>query len=142
MLRSHAARWSIKKLDTSAAIATTARFLFCWTVVMSLFGSIQLANNALLAMQLGIQVTGNNIANANTPGYIRQNVVLTPAATQRKGDLLLGLGVQVSAIIQQTDKFLDERLRAAVSDLANGETQEQAFTQLETILGELGDTDL
>ena len=89
---------------------------------MSLFSSIQLANNALLAAQLGIQVTGNNIANANTPGYIRQSVVLTPAPTQRYGDLLLGMGVDVSAVIQRTDKFLEERHRAAVSDLANGDS--------------------
>ena len=109
---------------------------------MSLFSSIQLANNALMAAQLGVQVTGNNIANATTPGYIRQNVVLTPAATQRKGDLLLGLGVDVTAVIQQTDKFLEERLRGAVSDLSNGETQEGAYTQLETLLGELSETDL
>jgi flagellar hook-associated protein 1 len=109
---------------------------------MSLFSSIQLANNTLLAMQLGIQVTGNNIANANTPGYIRSSVVLTPAPTQRKGDLLLGLGVDVQAVIQHTDKFLEERLRGAVSDLANGDTQANVFTQLETLLGELSDTDL
>lgn len=109
---------------------------------MSLFSSIQLANNALMATQLGIQVTGNNIANANTPGYIRQNIVLSPAPTQRQGDLLLGLGVDVTAVIQQTDKFLEERLRGAVSDLQNGEAQEQTYTQLETILGELSDTDL
>lgn len=109
---------------------------------MSLFSSIQLANNALLATQLGIQVTGNNIANANTPGYIRQSVVLTPAPTQRQGDLLLGMGVDVTAVIQRTDKFLEERHRAAMSDLANGEAQEGTYTQLETILGELSDTDL
>src|SRR5690606_6745710 len=100
------------------------------------------ANNALMAAQLGVQVTGNNIANATTPGYIRQSVVLTPAATQRKGDLLLGLGVDVTAVIQQTDKFLEERLRGAVSDLTNGETQEGVYTQLETLLGELSETDL
>jgi flagellar hook-associated protein 1 FlgK len=101
-----------------------------------------MAGNALQAAQLGVQVTGNNIANANTPGYIRQNLVLTPAPTQKIGDLLLGLGVDVQAVIQQTDKFLDERLRSAQSDLSNGETQENTYAQLETILGELSDTDL
>ncbi len=59
---------------------------------MSLFGSIQLANNALQANQIGLQVTGQNIANANTPGYSREEVILTPAPTQRQGSLLLGLG--------------------------------------------------
>ncbi|HTN75743.1 MAG TPA: flagellar hook-associated protein FlgK [Pirellulaceae bacterium] len=109
---------------------------------MSLFSSIQTASNTLQAMQLGIQVAGNNIANANTPGYMRQSIVLQPASTQKKGNLLLGLGVDVSAVIQQSDKFLEERLRGAISDLSNGETQEGTYAQLETILGELSDTDL
>ncbi len=138
ILRWRAAHLSIKKLE----------FWHCqqrWqalAILMSLFGSIQLAGNALQAAQLGIQVTGNNIANASTPGYIRQSVILTPAATQRQGDLLLGLGVDVSAVIQQTDKFLEERLRGAISDLSNGQTQAGTYTQLETIVGELSDTDL
>ena len=109
---------------------------------MSLFSSIQLANNALIASQVGLQVTGNNIANANTPGYIREEVVLAPAPTQRKGDLLLGLGVEVLAITQKVDKFLQERLRGAESDLSNGETQENTYLQLEALIGELSDTDL
>ena len=37
---------------------------------MSLFGTIQLASNALNVASLGLQVTGNNIANASTPDYI------------------------------------------------------------------------
>lgn len=109
---------------------------------MSLFTSLQIANNALRASQIGIQVAGNNIANANTPGYIRQEVNLTPAPTQQVGGLLLGLGVEVQSIVQKTDDFLEERLRGAISDLANGETQEQTYLQLEALIGELGDTDL
>ena len=109
---------------------------------MSLFTTLQIANNALRASQIGIQVAGNNIANANTPGYIRQEVILTPAPTQQVGGLLLGLGVQVQSIVQKIDLFLEERLRGAISDLANGEAQEQTYLQLEALIGELGDTDL
>ncbi|MEX2175122.1 MAG: flagellar hook-associated protein FlgK [Pirellulaceae bacterium] len=109
---------------------------------MTLFSTIQLSNNALIAAQLGLQVTGNNIANANTPGYIRQRLVLAPAPTQRYGNLLLGLGVDVQAVVQVTDRFLAERLRAAESDLANGEMQENTYVQLESLVGELSDTDL
>ena len=109
---------------------------------MSLFSSIQLASNALNAAQIGLQVTGNNIANASTPGYIREEVVLNPAPTQRVGSLLLGLGVDVTAIIQQVDRFLEERLRGANSDLLNGETQENTYLQLEALVGELSETDL
>jgi flagellar hook-associated protein 1 len=109
---------------------------------MSLFSSLQVANNSLIANQIGVQVTGNNIANANTPGYLRQEVHLTPAPTQRFGGLLLGLGVEVSAIIQKTDAFLEERLRGATADLAFGETQEQTYSRLEAAIGELSETDL
>ena len=109
---------------------------------MSLLGSLQIANNSLFASQVGLQVTGNNISNANTPGYIRQRAVFTPAPTQLIGELPLGLGVRVEGIIQQADKFLADRLRGAISDLASGEAQEDAFIQLEALIGELSDTDL
>ncbi|NQU26500.1 MAG: flagellar hook-associated protein FlgK [Candidatus Nealsonbacteria bacterium] len=109
---------------------------------MSLFSSIGLANNTLQANQIALQVIGQNIANANTPGYIREEVVLTPAATQKKGNLLLGLGVRVEAIIQKIDLFLEERLRGAVSDRVSAETLENTYMQLEGVIGELSDTDL
>jgi flagellar hook-associated protein 1 FlgK len=109
---------------------------------MSLFGSIQLANNALRANQIGLQVTGQNIANANTPGYIREEAVFAPAPTQRIGHLLLGLGVEVSAVIQKVDRFLEERLRGANSERSAGEVEEQTYLELESLYGELGETDL
>ena len=109
---------------------------------MSLFGSIQLAGNALRATTIGIHTVGQNIANANTPGYLREEVVFEPAPTQRVGDLLLGLGVDVTGIVQKVDRFLEGRVRSAISDRAASETQGQAFLELEQILGELNDTDL
>ncbi|MDA7977232.1 MAG: flagellar hook-associated protein FlgK [Pirellulales bacterium] len=109
---------------------------------MSLLSSIQLANNALRANQIGLQVVGQNISNAATPGYIREEVVFKPGPTQRQGKLLLGLGVEVDAVIQKVDKFLLTRLRDATSDLNGAETREQAYLELETLLGELTDTDI
>ena len=72
---------------------------------MSLFGSIQLGANTLRAMQIGLQVTGNNIANANTPGFVRQEVIYSPAPVQKIGNLVLGLGVQVDAIVDKAMGF-------------------------------------
>ena len=109
---------------------------------MSLFGTIQNAGNALNAAQIGLQVTGNNIANANTPGYIREQVILVPSPTQRYGNLLLGTGVQVKSIVQQIDKFLEEQSRAANSDVVSGEIQDTTYTQLEGLVGELSSNDL
>ena len=44
--------------------------------------------------------------------------------------------------MQVIDRFLEERLRAATSDVASGETQENVYAQLEGLIGELSDTDL
>jgi len=109
---------------------------------MSLFSAIRMASNTLRADQIAMQVVGQNIANANTPGYIREEIVLSPAPTQRLGNLLLGLGVRVEAVVQKIDKFLEERLRGAVSEKASSEAQENTFTQLEQLIGELTDIDV
>ena len=109
---------------------------------MSLFSSIQLANNALRATQVGLQVVGQNIANVNTPGYIREEVILSPAPTQQVGSLLLGLGVEVEGIVQKIDHFLSGRIRNAESDRARAEVQEETYLQLESLIGELSNTDL
>jgi len=109
---------------------------------MSLFGSLQIAGNALQATQIGLQVVGNNIANANTPGYVRERTIFTPAPVQNIGNLSLGMGVQVSAIIQSVDKFVVSRLRDASSDRAGAEVQEKVYRDLQAIIGELTDTDI
>jgi len=99
---------------------------------MSLFSSIRLAANALQADQIALQVVGQNIANASTPGYIREEVVLSPTICQRVGGLLLGMGVQVDAVIQKIDIFLEERLRGAVSERSSAETAEPVYGELES----------
>ena len=109
---------------------------------VSLSSALQLGANALLAQQVGLQVVGNNIANASNPTFIRLEVQFSPAPAHLDGDLLVGLGVQVEAVKQKIDKFLETRLRAAIGELANSEAQERAFAQLESIVVELTDTDL
>jgi flagellar hook-associated protein 1 FlgK len=110
---------------------------------MSLFGSIQMGGNTLKAMQIGLQVVGNNIANANTPGYVRQEVVYVPAPVQRLGPLILGTGVLVDGIVQKLDEFVQDRLLGARGDRANAEAQEQVYHDLEVVLNGLsGEVDL
>jgi len=109
---------------------------------MSLFSSIQMAGNSLQANDIALQVVGQNIANANTPGYMREELVLSPGATQKTGGLLLGTGVQVEAVVQKVDKFLQERLQYAVSDTSNFDTLQQSYSQLEGVINALGDSAL
>jgi len=106
---------------------------------MSLFGAIQTANSGLQAAQLGLQVVGNNIANANTPGFIRQRLELTPNAATAEGRLLLGHGVRATGVVQIIDKALAERVYEASTAVAGGDTLGKAYNQLEELVGTLDD---
>lgn len=109
---------------------------------MSLFGTIQQSSGALQAAQIGLQVVGNNIANANTDGYIRQKLEQTPGTAVRTGNLIQGHGVRPTGITQVVDKALLERLYQAGTSLAGGETLDKAYTQLEELTSDLDNNGL
>lgn len=109
---------------------------------MSLYSSIRMGANTLQAADISLQVVGQNIANSNTEGYVREEVVLVPAQTQKYGGLLLGMGVSVEAVVQKIDVFLESRARNASSARAGDETLEETYLQLESLIGELSETDL
>lgn len=109
---------------------------------MSLFGTLQLAGNSLQAQQIGLQVVGQNMANANTPGYSREQVLLTPAPTQQLGQITLGTGVEVQGVVQKVDAFLNERLRGANSDVASSTAEQKTYSDLEGIVGALQKTSI
>jgi flagellar hook-associated protein 1 FlgK len=109
---------------------------------MSLFSSIQMGGNSLQANEIALQVAGQNISNANTPGYLREEIHLVPGPTQKLGGVLLGTGVMVDSITQAVDKFLELRLQGALSDKVDSQVIAQNYLQLEGIVGALDDSSL
>ena len=109
---------------------------------MSLIGTIQQSAGALQAAQIGLQVVGNNIANANTSGYIRQQLEQASASAVRDGGLIKGLGVRTTGIVQSVDKALTERMYRAKSALDGAEALERAYSQLEEITTDLDNSGL
>ncbi|MEQ8848478.1 flagellar hook-associated protein FlgK [Botrimarina sp.] len=109
---------------------------------MSLFGSLQTASNTLRAVQIGLQVVNNNIANAGTEGYIREQANFAPTPVQKLGSLQIGTGVKVDSITQKVDEFLGTQLRDAAADRVSADLQNQAYKDLEELLGELTGGDL
>ena len=109
---------------------------------MSLFGAVQQSTNSLRVNELGLQVTGNNIANANTPGYIRQELLQSTAIGVRVGDAIIGYGVRAVGVVQKLDNFVLQRLRETTSELAFNEQLSSANSQIETAIGELGENDI
>ncbi len=109
---------------------------------MTLFSAINVAGNALQANQIGLQVVGQNIANASTPGYLREQANFVPGPTQQVGSLVEGSGVLVQGITQNIDTFLEQQLRNSNSDQANTAVNTQTYTQLQGVLNALGSSNL
>jgi flagellar hook-associated protein 1 len=109
---------------------------------MTLLSTLHIAKNALFMSQAGIQVAANNIANADTPGYVREKLVVATGPPQRLGRLVQGGGVDVLGVVRELDQFLQQRVWTALSDRAGGDVQSKAYLDLEAVIGELSDTDL
>lgn len=110
---------------------------------MSLLGALQVGKSSLAAQQAGIQVTGNNIANAGTPGYTRQVVRLTTAGAEEiKPGTYVGTGVQVAGVERQINESLEESLRQSTSDQSAADLLNSLVGRLENTFGALNDSDL
>lgn len=72
-----------------------------------LFGSLQMAARSLAAQQTGLDLTGQNIANLNTPGYARRRLELAEVVYGAKG-------VEVLGTRAVRDAVLDARVRLAL----------------------------
>lgn len=109
---------------------------------MGLTSSFAIGRSALNASQLAIQVTGNNFANASTPGYSRQVVSLIPSGEQSYGNYFLGRGVGVNGILRRVDNGLQSRLWNGYSQEAASNASQQFLSGLESVTNALGDDNL
>jgi flagellar hook-associated protein 1 FlgK len=113
----------------------------------SSFSGINTALTSLYAQRRGLDVTGQNIANANTEGYTRQRVVmqsqnanLVPgvyATTTAVGD-----GVTVSSVERMRNSALDQRSYTEHSNSAYHNARAGAYALMEDVFAEPSDTAL
>ena len=108
---------------------------------MSSMGSLTTALSALYAQRRGLDVTGHNIANANTDGYTRQRVELSanagpvaPAFYSRWTGV--GQGVNVDGIARLRDAFLELRANQEHGVLGELTTKQQIVSRVELSYGE------
>jgi len=95
--------------------------------------SFNVGASALRTNQAALQVIGHNIANVNTPGFSRQNVMLEQIPGQKLGNGYFGRGVGVAAIERSYSQLLtrEANLSAAAAESANTRFQRlQALEQL------------
>jgi flagellar hook-associated protein 1 len=109
---------------------------------MSLTGILATASRSLQNFALGIQVSGNNLANAATPGFVRDELVLTSAPSYPQGGVLVGAGAVARGVKQEIDIYLETRIHRAKSEFAAADARRNGYLQLQTAVQELGDNDL
>jgi len=105
---------------------------------------LQTALSGLMAEQQAMDITGNNVANANTEGYSRQRAVLTPntpidvpALSPLTGQgAQLGTGVGVETFERVRNVYLDSQYRTQNTALSGASTQSEELQQAQAALNE------
>ena len=108
------------------------------------FGSMYIGSSGLQSAQNALNTTANNLANVNTKGYVRQQVVFSDkdyntqiAATVKTNLQQSGLGVGISDVVHARDVFLDKAYRLESGRNAFYETCYETTGYVEELLQEL-----
>lgn len=109
----------------------------------SSFLGLNIALSGLFANQRALSVTSHNISNANTEGYSRQRMDMTQFRPDTIPGLgTLGVGVDVTAVEQIRDEYIDYKLRDETSTLGEWEARADTLSQIEGIFNEPSDSSI
>ncbi|MCI9017939.1 MAG: flagellar hook-associated protein FlgK [Lachnospiraceae bacterium] len=111
-------------------------------MMRSTFAGFTTATLALNASHRALEVTGQNIANINTPGYTRQRLDIK-SLYLRGGEFYnsnpnarIGFGVEITGVSQLRDPFLDIQYRLQMAKLGTTDAQVAGYEKLANILDE------
>lgn len=114
--------------------------------MQSTYGLLENAKSGLIASQLALDITSQNVSNSTTPGYTRQVLeqYSKPSTTGEyrfaSNSPQVGNGVDVAGVSQIRDPFLDTRYRYQNTDYNTWSSQQSALSQLEDIFEEFTTT--
>jgi len=100
---------------------------------MGLSQVLSTSMSGLRAAQTGMSLVASNVANAQTPGYIKKSIVQTTT-----GGTGVGTGVRVTAINRELDVYLQKQLRTETAGDAYAETRALFYQRLQQVYGEPG----
>jgi flagellar hook-associated protein 1 FlgK len=105
---------------------------------MGLSQALAAAVSGLHANQAGLSIVAGNVANANTPGYVRKTINQVAVA-----DSGVNIGVRVGDVQRQLDAFVQKQLRTENAGAAYADLRSNFYDQLQQIYGQPGaDTSL
>jgi flagellar hook-associated protein 1 FlgK len=100
---------------------------------MSLIQALSTAMSGLRATQAGLSVTAGNVANANTPGYVRENANLVETSAGSAG-----ISVDVAGVNRTLDQLVQTQLWTETSGGAYADAKAQLYQQLQQAYGTPG----
>lgn len=98
-------------------------------------GLMGIGLSGILSHQTALNTTGNNITNANTEGYSRQEVQFATQEGQRTGAGSIGSGVTIENIRRLADDYLNQQIREDSSLYGEQEALNTELTRLDNLLG-------
>lgn len=94
------------------------------------------ALSAMNAAQTGMATTQHNIANASTPGFTRQEVLIGSRAGQQTGSGFVGAGVDVAGVIRIYDQYLTNQVRLEQTQSNYLTTYHASMTQIDNLIAD------
>lgn len=109
---------------------------------MGSFNGLYIGASGLNVSQAALNVTSHNLANVDTKGFVRQQVVINDFNYLKIGESYIssmqqGLGANFATVKQVRDSFLDLSFRKEIGRQAYYEAQYQATQEIESLFGEL-----
>lgn len=107
------------------------------------FGSLYIGVAGLQSSQNALNITANNLANVDTTGYVRQQVLyadrdyVTFDTTASISKQQAGLGVRIGDVVHTRDIFLDRSYRTESGRQAFYSTTYEATSEVETYFQEM-----
>lgn len=108
----------------------------------SLSGILSVAANSARVQQSAMQVVAQNVGNASTPGYSREQADLTALPGIMTPQGALGAGVAMANVTRLRDPMLDVAYRQYAADGSRASTSQNWLSQVEGIFGEPSDNGL
>src|SRR6478735_9833134 len=102
---------------------------------MGLSQALSTAMSGLRATQAAISLVGSNVANSETPGYVRKSVIQSAGVT---GDY--GSSVLLNGVDRQLDQYLQTQLRTETSGAAYADIRSTFLQNLQNVYGNPAET--
>jgi flagellar hook-associated protein FlgK len=93
--------------------------------------------SGLKAAQRALDVIGNNIANAATEGYHKQDINLRAASESYSGGFMIGQGVDFVGVLRRINSIIEEQLLDQDATMSSLSRQMESLQSIESALGEL-----